>query len=481
MSSAQSTRRPGLTAWLTRHALLAYYVLAYACSWIVAVPLALQAQGVTATRLPWALHYATAFGPAVAAVVLTRLLRRDQESPRSARHDAGWHPVAWWAIGFGSPLLLFVVAQVTSSVAGQPRSTWTSLGHVNFLPDLAWGAWLLWFCTSGWGEETGWRGFALPRLQQSHSAFTSSVLLAVAWAGWHVPAFFYVPSYAAVGPALVPGFFLGILAGSIVLTWLYNSSGGSLLAVVLWHASFNFVTGSPNASGLVAAVTSSLVMVWALVVLLRCGPFTLTSSFPASRTVQADSGERTRALPGDERIPQPVASLTHATTIRRLPRDVWPWIAQMGAGSRAGWYSYDFLDNGRRPSARRIVSELQNVSVGTIFPALPGVTDAFIVLAIDPGRFLLLGWLSPAGTPLTTWAFVLEELAPDSTRLIVRARAGTGYRFHGLPSWLTTRIVPIVHFVMQRKQLLGIARRAESPSTDDTGRGRSSQSRSEAA
>jgi hypothetical protein len=65
-------------------------------------------------------------------------------------------------------------------------------------------------------------------------------------------------------------------------------------------------------------------------------------------------------------------------------------------------------------------------------------------------------------TPLVTWAFVLEAGAGHQTRLIVRARGGRGYRFHGLPSWLSLPIVRLVHFVMQRKQLLGIARRTES-------------------
>jgi hypothetical protein len=84
-----------------------------------------------------------------------------------------------------------------------------------------------------------------------------------------VPAFFYVPSYAALGVRIIPGFFMGILAGSIVLTWLFNSSRGSLLAVVLWHASFNFVTGSPRAAGVAAAVTSTLVIVWAVAIVWR--------------------------------------------------------------------------------------------------------------------------------------------------------------------------------------------------------------------
>jgi len=179
------------------------------------------------------------------------------------------------------------------------------------------------------------------------------------------------------------------------------------------------------------------------------------------RSVRATPEERLHALPGDELIKEPIGSLDHAITIRRARREVWPWLAQMGAGSRAGWYSYDFLDNGRRPSAERIIPELQKLAVGMIFPALPGATDGFTVLAFEPQRFLVLGWTTPDGARLMTWAHVLEDGEHGSTRLIVRARAGPGYRFHGLPWWATKRIVAAIHFVMQRKQLLGIARRVE--------------------
>lgn len=180
------------------------------------------------------------------------------------------------------------------------------------------------------------------------------------------------------------------------------------------------------------------------------------------RSVSASLLERTRALPGDEVIPAPIGSHTHAITIHRSPRDVWPWLAQMGAGSRAGWYSYDLLDNGRQPSAGRIVPELQDIAVGMIFPALPGATEGFVLLAFEPERFLVLGWRSPSGTPLVTWAFVLEDVSPGSTRLIVRVRGGPGYQFHGLPWWLARRIVRVMHFIMQRRQLLGLAQRAET-------------------
>jgi uncharacterized protein YndB with AHSA1/START domain len=187
------------------------------------------------------------------------------------------------------------------------------------------------------------------------------------------------------------------------------------------------------------------------------------SSIPGrwTRSVRATPQERTRALPGDELIENPIGSLHHAITIGRPRHEVWPWLVQMGAGSRAGWYSYDFLDNGRRPSAIRIIPELQQLAVGMIFPAGPGVTDGFTLLAFEPERFLTLGWTTPEGGRLMTWAFVLEEAAHDSTRLIVRARVGPGARVFGLPWWAANYLVSVIHFPMQRKQLIGLARRAE--------------------
>ncbi|HET6836564.1 MAG TPA: hypothetical protein VFH24_00910 [Gemmatimonadales bacterium] len=180
------------------------------------------------------------------------------------------------------------------------------------------------------------------------------------------------------------------------------------------------------------------------------------------RSVRARPAERTRPLPGDELLPDTMTSLTHAITIRRPPHEVWPWLLQMGAG-RAGWYSYDFIDNGRRPSARRIRPELQHTETGDVFPAMPGVTDGFTVLSVDPERSLILGWVSPEGQPITTWAFVLEEPERGSTRLLVRARARAGYRPpFGLPLWTVNNLVQWGHALMQRKQLLGIAQRAEA-------------------
>src|SRR5512132_4520288 len=83
------------------------------------------------------------------------------------------------------------------------------------------------------------------------------------------------------------------------------------------------------------------------------------------KSVQADRSEQTRKLPGDDLLPNAIGSATHAVTILRPRRDVWPWLVQMGAG-RAGWYSYDFIDNGRMPSAEKLLPEFQEVRVGTL-------------------------------------------------------------------------------------------------------------------
>ena len=85
----------------------------------------------------------------------------------------------------------------------------------------------------------------------------------------------------------------------------------------------------------------------------------------------ASARERRTQMPGDALLPSPMGVWTHAITIRRPPEDVWPWVAQLGAG-RAGWYSYDFLDNAGEPSATAILPDHQEVHPGDILPAYPG-------------------------------------------------------------------------------------------------------------
>jgi hypothetical protein len=176
--------------------------------------------------------------------------------------------------------------------------------------------------------------------------------------------------------------------------------------------------------------------------------------------VYATAREHLLTLPGDELIDNAAGSLTHGITVHCNRRELWPWLVQMGA-DRAGWYSYDLLDNGGRRSAERIVPGLQHPLVGAVFPALPGRRDGFILLENEPTHWLVLGWPGPDGQLVVTWSFMLIEIDENTTRLIVRARASDDYRFHGLPKAAGFWLARAVHFIMERKQLLEIARRAE--------------------
>ncbi len=183
----------------------------------------------------------------------------------------------------------------------------------------------------------------------------------------------------------------------------------------------------------------------------------------------AAPSEQREALAGDRRL-DVRGDVTHAVGVAAPPEGVWPWLAQMGCG-RAGWYSHDRLDNGGRPSAEEILPELQSVAPGDRWPATPGGRAFFEVLEVEPGRHLVLGFHG-AARPLRslpwrepsprvhqrgTWAFALRPAA-EGCRLLVRVRGTSRPAWRWLPSraffWLA-------HVPMQRRQLLGIRRRAE--------------------
>ena len=127
---------------------------------------------------------------------------------------------------------------------------------------------LLLLVAAGLGEETGWRGYALPQLQRRFSPLASSLILAVLWFGWHLPQFFLIASYRDFSPVQYVGMFLDLACGAIVLTWLYNRSGGSILLVAVWHGLYNLVGGTQAATGMLAAVISILIMIQAAVLIV---------------------------------------------------------------------------------------------------------------------------------------------------------------------------------------------------------------------
>jgi proline iminopeptidase len=213
----------------------------------------------------------------------------------------------------------------------------------------------------------------------------------------------------------------------------------------------------------------------------------------AFKTWGIDAEEAGRALPGDDLVPGAEAIDTRGIEIAAPPETVWPWLVQMGYG-RAGWYSYDELDM-NRPSAERIVPELQHIKVGDVFPTHPG--GGFEVKVVKPHKALVLyadrelieaqaKTAREAGTTLSdasanvratgmyldasmpgdfqaSWAFVLEPLPEGRTRLIER------FRGRMEPPQEAPRFAPELAgkallfglFVMVRRQMLGIRDRAE--------------------
>jgi hypothetical protein len=182
-----------------------------------------------------------------------------------------------------------------------------------------------------------------------------------------------------------------------------------------------------------------------------------------------DAAERTRQLPGDELISDCAADATDGITITATPDRIWPWLMQMGC-RRAGFYSYDWLDNGGERSSRELVPELLALQVGQIVPATPQGDEGFEVLQLEPTHALVLGGLHdsttmhqlpfaaprPAEYWQVTWAFVLEPLDATTTRLHVRARAAFSAGGRLRAAWIR----PVHHF-MQRRCLKELAARVE--------------------
>ncbi|HMV85410.1 MAG TPA: type II CAAX endopeptidase family protein [Blastocatellia bacterium] len=192
-----------------QHPLAMFFLGAFAGAWLFMIPLALSAQHLL-PPLPPALHYASAYGPMLSAFFVTWLTGGGEGlrefMGRMCKWRVGWR---WLVISALSPLFLYALGAIAARTVEGEWPAFLQLGQPNFLPDLGLlGALLLWIFNSGLGEETGWRGFALPHLQRNHGALTATLILALFWSLWHIPAFFYLPSYRQVGLRVLPGFFV---------------------------------------------------------------------------------------------------------------------------------------------------------------------------------------------------------------------------------------------------------------------------------
>ena len=170
------------------------------------------------------------------------------------------------------------------------------------------------------------------------------------------------------------------------------------------------------------------------------------------------------SMPGDKIIKQPTFNVTRAITIHARREEIWPWIIQIGFG-RAGFYSYDLLDNLGKPSADHLIPELQHIEVGTWIPMSWKVTEetAFRVRDFEPNSWML--WEKAA----STWAWKLLPIDEEHTRLLIRLMCH--YRWTRPTIVTDLLLMEVGDFPMMRKLMLGLKLRAERAHAGVGGRG----------
>jgi membrane protease YdiL (CAAX protease family) len=213
--------------------LVAFFALAYALSWLILVPAGFGLLPDSAGILAWL----APFGPAVAAFVVSGLTGGRAAVGQLLRRMAQWRVGIHWylLILFGVPLVELLGAfTVLGAVPLDDLAQNWPLIFTSYLPQA-----LVAVVVIGLAEETGWRGFALPRLQERRGPLVGTAVLAVLWALWHLPNLLF-GGWTGVSYAL---WMVGTLAVAFVYTWVFNNTGGSILIAALLHAAINMSSG----------------------------------------------------------------------------------------------------------------------------------------------------------------------------------------------------------------------------------------------
>jgi len=223
-----SDRRWSPLAAVRNRPVLTFFALTLVISWGLWWPVAFGAfDGVFAGRV-------AVFGPTIVALALTAALSGRDGLRRLGRRLVRWrvHP-GWYVfcLAFG-PALLLVAIGIHLGLGG-------SLGSLSVPdPPILVVGFVYVLVTSVAGEELGWRGFALPRLQRSYSALTASLVLGVVWFAWHLPLFYTPDDFHRFVPLEL--FALQVVGFTVLYTWLFNETDGSLLFPHLFHTANNF-------------------------------------------------------------------------------------------------------------------------------------------------------------------------------------------------------------------------------------------------
>ncbi len=260
---------------MTSRHLLPFFMLTFAITWgIGAIMLAFSEPlaarfGEMDLRAPFwkLLYHLMAYGPAISAFVMITAVGGRSGVRAFARRLLEWHVgLRWYAVVLLAYPALRLCARAVANAVGSEDvplfaiDPWYAVAPL-FLISLV--------DDPGAVEEIGWRGFALPLLQQRYGALGASVLLGLIWGVWHLPAFFL--SAMSQSAFVFPVFLLGTVVLSIVMTAIYNSTGGNVLLMVLFHGMTNFRLGAGGSSGIEMLVMLTLGLAVASVLIVRSG------------------------------------------------------------------------------------------------------------------------------------------------------------------------------------------------------------------
>jgi uncharacterized protein len=233
--------------FIQRHALVCYFVMAYVLSWLAWLPYILSQSGlgiIPISLSQLALVPGIYLGPTLSSFVMTAITEGKVGVQDLLRRYIRWRVGLQWYLFVlaGIPLLIvlgFFVVPGAFRVVQFPLAQILQL-YPMFL--------LLEIFTSGLGEETGWRGFALPRLQQRYGALWGTLILGVLWACWHLPLFLTAWGNGG-GVKNIADFIVMTVATAVIITWVFNHTRGSLLMTILAHASVDTCASTLVAAG----------------------------------------------------------------------------------------------------------------------------------------------------------------------------------------------------------------------------------------
>lgn len=219
----------------------AFFGLSYLLSWSIWIPLALSHFGIGPFHIPEGVsELVRLFGvlmPAAAALLLTAFcvgrsaVKKLLQPLKTWRVGWGW----WAAAVFVYPALLGITALIYNRLGWGPSLEPVQAGGATLVINI------VILAVAALGEEIGWRGLALPSLQQRYSPLGASAILGILWATWHLPFWLLLDTFDQYGAGYLALNYLFVLPMTFYITWFYNRSRGSLSLVVAFHLSFNIV------------------------------------------------------------------------------------------------------------------------------------------------------------------------------------------------------------------------------------------------